>query len=136
MKAGFRTPARSPGSRWTAFKAPPYDDGRGGLSLEDPEQISLAIQLHRAAIQLKGESAGEEDWTVSSDQETMTFLYLHLYYELADGTVLERNYPALPIVESDRDVEGVSPGLRSSSSLTGKMWSRCITSSILRATTA
>ena len=36
----------------------------------------------------------------------MTFLYLHLYYELADGTVLERNYPALPIVESDRDVEG------------------------------
>ena len=89
-----------------SLQSAPYDDGRGGLSLEDPEQISLAIQLHRAAIQLKGESAGEEDWTVSSDQETMTFLYLHLYYELADGTVLERNYPALPIVESDRDVEG------------------------------
>lgn len=85
----------------------PYDDGQGrGLTLEDPEQIALVLQLHRAAIQLKGESAGEEDWTVSSDQETMTFLYLHLYYELADGTVLERNYPALPIVESDRDVEG------------------------------
>lgn len=103
-----RVPELSQVTRVTvdSLQSAPYDDGRGGLSLEDPEQISLALQLHQAAIQLEGESAGEEDRAALSDQGAMTFLYLHLYYELADGTVIERDYPALPIVESDRDVEG------------------------------
>ena len=103
-----RVPELSQVTRVTvdSLQSAPYDDGRGGLSLEDPEQISLALQLHQAAIQLEGESAGEEDWAALSDQGAMTFLYLHLYYELADGTVIERDYPSLPIVESDRDVEG------------------------------
>lgn len=103
-----RVPELSQVTRVTVdnLQSAPYDDGRGGLSLEDPEQISLALQLHQAAIQLEGESAGEEDWAALSDQGAMTFLYLHLYYELADGTVIERDYPSLPIVESDRDVEG------------------------------
>lgn len=81
----------------------PYDGGQGsGLTLEDPEQIALALQLHRAALALEEESGVDE----TGAQPYTEYLYLDLRYELADGTVLERNYPALPIVESDRDVEG------------------------------
>lgn len=81
----------------------PYDDGQGrGLTLEDPEQIALVLQLHRAALALEEENREEE----SDPQGYTEYLYLDLHYELADGTALERGYSALPIVESDRGVEG------------------------------
>lgn len=81
----------------------PYDDGQGrGLTLEDPEQIALVLQLHRAALALEEENREEE----SDPQGYTEYLYLDLHYELADGTALERGYSALPIVESDCGVEG------------------------------
>lgn len=98
-----------------SLQSAPYDDGRGGLSLEDPEQISLAIQLHRAALALEEENREEESdpqgyteylYEESDPQGYTEYLYLDLHYELADGTALERGYSALPIVESDRGVEG------------------------------
>lgn len=81
----------------------PYDDGQGrGLTLEDPEQIALALQLHHAALALEEENREEE----SDPQDYTEYLYLDLRYELADGTALERGYSALPITESDHSVEG------------------------------
>lgn len=81
----------------------PFDDGQGrGLTLEDPEQIALVLQLHRAALALEEEHNSEQ----SDPQEYTEYLYLDLHYELADGTALERGYSALPIVEADRNVEG------------------------------
>lgn len=39
----------------------PYDDGQGrGLTLEDPEQIALVLQLHRAALVLEEGEQGRE----------------------------------------------------------------------------
>lgn len=94
----------------------PYDDGQGrGLTLEDPEQIALVLQLHRAALALEEENREEESdpqgyteylYEESDPQGYTEYLYLDLHYELADGTALERGYSALPIVESDRGVEG------------------------------
>ena len=81
----------------------PYDGGQGsGLTLEDPEQIALALQLHRAALALEEESGVDE----TGVQPYAEYLYLDLRYELADGTFLERDYPALALAEADRDVEG------------------------------
>ena len=65
-----------------------------GLTLEDPEQIALVLQLHRAALALEEEHNSEQ----SDPQEYTEYLYLDLHYELADGTALERGYSALPIV--------------------------------------
>ena len=94
----------------------PYDDGQGrGLTLEDPEQIALVLQLHRAALALEEENREKESdpqgyteylYEESDPQGYTEYLYLDLHYELADGTALERGYSALPIVESDRGVEG------------------------------
>ena len=76
----------------------PYDSGDSSLTLTDPEDIALVLQLHQAAIQAEPEQY--------DGRNTDQYVYLSITYTLTDGSTMRRVYDGLPLREADLDTEG------------------------------
>ena len=76
----------------------PYDSANSGLTLTDPEDVALALQMHQAAAQMEDQQ--------HDGRNTDGYLYLDLTYNLSNGATLRRSYSGLPLHRADLNTEG------------------------------
>ena len=82
----------------------PYDDGAwADLTLTDPEDIQMYIDLHHAVIREKDRAlAIREGHGLSADD----YSSVRFTYELSDGTRIQRRYNSVPVYREEVEEEG------------------------------
>ena len=75
----------------------PYDEGQMDVDeITDPDSIAQIIDLHRALVDHR-----DQENRVGDD-----YIYVYLTYTLKNGSVLEREYHAVPVLQEEVDQEG------------------------------